>query len=375
MREEQKVLRLMQRLGNLPARNRELVETFLEEERAKGKSAATIRKYLEFLLWAGNRVDFESATKREIIKLVGEIEASGKSAWTKSKERSMLKKFYKWLRGYEDSYPPEVSWVKTGVPKNKRFLPEDILTVEEVEKLIDVSPNLRTKALIATLYDTGCRASELLFMRVKDVSFDEYSAIVVLHGKTGSRRCRAIFATPYLKQWLESHPRKEEIESPLWVHNRVPSRRLTYEGLRSLLKFLQKRAGLKKKLHPHLFRHSRATHLANVLKEAQMKEYFGWTRDSKMPAVYVHLSGRDVDDALLDFYKLKKKEEEKNRPKRCPVCGELNSPGAELCWRCYRPLDGMETASVKDLIKELIAMELSGERDEKKLLELLEKLK
>jgi len=373
MREERKVLRLMQRISELPEGNRRLVELFIEEEQAKGKSAATIRKYLEFLLWAGNKIDFESATKRDIIKLVGEIESSDKSAWTKSKERAMLKKFFHWLRGNGNGYPPEVAWIRTGVPRNEKLLPEDILTPEEVERLIEVAKDIRTKALVATLYDTGCRASELLAMRVKDVSFDEYSAIVLLRGKTGARRCRAIFATPYLKQWKESHPRKDP-NAPLWVHVKNPSRCLTYEGLRSLLKLLQKRAGLKKDLHPHLFRHSRATHLAKVLKEAQMKEYFGWTKDSRMPAIYVHLSGRDVDDALLDFYKLKKKKEEQKLPRRCPVCGELNPPGAELCWRCYRPLDGTDMANLKDLLKELIAMELSGQKDKQRLMEILKKL-
>ncbi len=62
---------------------------------------------------------------------------------------------------------------------------------------------------------------------------------------------------------------------------------------------ISRKAGINKKIHPHLFRHSRATYMANYLTEAQMNQYFGWVQGSGMPAVYVHLSGRDVDDAIL----------------------------------------------------------------------------
>lgn len=64
-------------------------------------------------------------------------------------------------------------------------------------------------------------------------------------------------------------------------------------------------------MNPHNFRHSRATYLANFLTEAQMKEYFGWQQDSKMAGVHVHLSGRDVDNALLRVYGIENKNEKK----------------------------------------------------------------
>jgi hypothetical protein len=70
------------------------------------------------------------------------------------------------------------------------------------------------------------------------------------------------------------------------------------------------KAGINKNLHPHLFRHSRATYMANFLTEAQMNAYFGWVQGSDMPAVYVHLSGRDIDDAVLKANGIMKSENE-----------------------------------------------------------------
>ena len=68
-----------------------------------------------------------------------------------------------------------------------------------------------------------------------------------------------------------------------------------------------------------------------------MKEFFRWSKGLIMPAVYVHLSGRDVDKALMELYGLSK--EDKNKPllfkaKKCPKYGFVNPPYARFCMKC-----------------------------------------
>lgn len=102
------------------------------------------------------------------------------------------------------------------------------------------------------------------------------------------------------------------------------------------------RAGVKKKVNPHAFRHASATFLANNLTEAQMKEYFGWAQSSDMASVYVHLSGRDVDNAILKLHGLasaEKKESESLRVRKGARCQEKNSPVSKFCSRCGSPLE------------------------------------
>jgi ribosomal protein L40E len=101
-------------------------------------------------------------------------------------------------------------------------------------------------------------------------------------------------------------------------------------------------------VNPHSFRHARASNLANVLTEAQMKEYLGWVGDSRMASTYVHLSGRNIDNALLKLNGIKTEdevnnEEHKLRIKTCLRCQESNSPTSSFCSRCGSPLD-MRTA-------------------------------
>ena len=159
------------------------------------------------------------------------------------------------------------------------------------------------------------------------------------------RRVRLISSAPLLTQWLEVHPRKADAESPLWVSVGVNKAKATknvrYGTFNSLLRKLAKKSGITKHVYPHLFRHSRATFLANHLTEFQMNQYFGWVQGSDMPATYVHMSGREIDGALLELHGIKQ-EEKKTEPKmsiqKCPVCAYDNAPNSKFCGRCARPL-------------------------------------
>jgi integrase len=77
--------------------------------------------------------------------------------------------------------------------------------------------------------------------------------------------------------------------------------RLSIERLDQIVKEYAHRIGITKRVYSYIFRHSRATHLANHLTEQQLKVYLGWAMASKMVAIYVHLSGRDMDNRVLEL--------------------------------------------------------------------------
>jgi hypothetical protein len=104
-----------------------------------------------------------------------------------------------------------------------------------------------------------------------------------------------------------------------------------------------RRAKVQKKINPHSFRHARATYLASRFTEQQLKVFFGWTRSSDMASVYVHLSGKDVDDALLDTYGIKKDLDENRisslKPLICFMCNTQNEATNKFCKLCGAVLD------------------------------------
>ena len=334
------------RLHNpLSERNRELILEFEKKLISKGLSTPRIEKYVETLTKIGEILgkDFDAATKRDIEDLVFKIERSDRSPWTKHTYKVILKRFYRWLKGGDEEYPEEVRWIKTTFKARDELLPEDLLTEEDVMRLAEACSNPRDKAFIITLYESGARIGEVGSMRIRDVSFEESYARLMLKGKTGSRRVIVVAATPYLQTWIQNHPLRNDPDAPLWVNLGTVNRfeAMSYPALAKILKVAAERAGLSKKVHPHKLRHSRATFLASKLTEAQMNQVFGCKQGSDMPSIYVHLSGRDLDDAILGVYGLRKVEEKepKLKPKICPRCGASNAIEARFCMKCGLELD------------------------------------
>lgn len=312
--------------------------------------------------------DFDKAVKKDIEQVMRKINQMDYTEWTKKDYRVTLKKFYKWLKGYNEKgmYPPEVSWINTHVSIDKQGLPNNLPNEEDVKKMLEAAEHPRDKALIASLYESGCRVGEIASLKIGDVNFDEYGAYMIVNGKTGSRRIRLIFSSPIMASWINVHPEKNNRNAPLWVvvgtmKNFAKSSKngkkytnnwsygLKYRAIASMIKRVANRAGIKKKVNPHIWRHARATFLANKLTEQQLKHLFGWRQSSKMAATYVHLSGRDVDDALLAVYGKKKidnkSKESELSPVDCPRCKEINEYSNIFCKKCGWVLD--KDAAVK----------------------------
>lgn len=248
--------------------------------------------------------------KEDIRELIFKIETYDYTDRTKSDYKTTIKKFFQFLEGYEwfsKEYPEKVKWIRTHF-KQRYKLPEEILTRNEIKNLLNACQNIRDKAFIHVLYESGCRIGEIIDLKLKDAEFDKYGSILIVNGKTGIRRIRLVESVDDLKLWIKRHPYNFEglklkpIKSNyLWVninHNSF-GERLDYPALKSIIQRLAKKIKIKKRVYPYLFRHSRATHLANSLTEPQMREYFGWSQRSNMASVYVHLSGRDIDRAIL----------------------------------------------------------------------------
>jgi site-specific recombinase XerD/ribosomal protein L40E len=353
---EGRLARAEGRLHNpMSERDKQLLVEFEKQLLSEGLTAIRVSKYLDTLRRIADMLGkpFEEATVEDIKDLVYRIERSGYSPWTKHDYKVALKRFYKWLKGGNEDYPPEVKWIKTTLKAKDEILPEDLLTEEDVMRLVNAADNPRDKAFIITLYESGARIGELGSMLIRDVKFEEGYTALTLKGKTGSRRVIVVASTPYLMAWIQNHPLRGRPNAPLWVNMGTVNRYkpMSYPALAKILKVAAERAGLKKKVHPHKLRHSRATFLASKLTEAQMNQVFGWRQGSKMPSIYVHLSGRDLDEAILGVYGLRKRSEEgeaKLKPKICPRCQTPNQFDARFCVRCGLALDVKTAMEVEE---------------------------
>lgn len=357
---------------NISQKNRKLILSFVEKCFAEGIRDKRIYKYIITLpkvLEVLNK-DFDKATKDDMQRFVIWLEKSDYAEWTKKDYKIAIKKFYKTMFGDGEEYPDVVKKIKTNMKNRRNKLPEEILTQKDIKKVVEVTWNIRDKALVSVLYESGARISELLALQIKHVTFSDSIAKITVPNfcKTGLRKIPLVTSVPALSNWIENHPFRNNQNSYVWVNlsnSQTPNKPINYGYVNSLLKDLGKKAGVKKPLNPHSFRHARATHLATRLTEAQMKEFFGWTQASEMASIYVHLSGRDVDNAILQIHGLKKPEQSREdgelEPKKCVRCGKLNEVTTKICCNCGLALN-IETAmnyskereQVTNMLEELI---------------------
>jgi len=301
--------------------------------------------------------DFFYLEPKDIIEVLEKVEIQDLSDSSKNEYRRTMKRFFKWLKG------EDWSGLKSLKGGRKHARTPQVLTREEVIQLIEGAKHPRDKAAIALLYDCGLRVGELASITFKDLTFNDYGGKVKVRGKTGERLVPFVMAEPYIKNWIQMHP-NPGLNEPLFVGtgNKNFGKTLFYESYQNLLKRAIKKSGIQKRVTPHILRHTRATHLASKLTESEMCHYLGWQLGSDMPRVYVHLSGRDIDNAIYSkVYGLKIEENHNDdtiKPLACPRCKENCGPSSDYCYRCGMPLKeekifNMERNSI-DLRKEFL---------------------
>lgn len=271
-------------MNPLPS-NSKIEMEFLRELDLKGLTDRRKKKY-SVLIHKLSGIVLARLSKKHVESFFLYLRDSKLSDETKADYWIMFRIFIKWLKPKIDT-----TGYRLKIRKNIK-LPEEILTLDEIRRIILVAETIRNRSMISLLYDSGCRPSELLNLNRRDVIFDDDGLVVFFNGKTGFRRVRIITtldSNKLLKEYLEFN------------NQDLIFGKLSIERLNQIVKELAQRVGIHKRVYSYIFRHSRATHLANYLTEAQMKVYLGWSMSSKMVSIYVHLSGRDMDQRVLEL--------------------------------------------------------------------------
>jgi len=325
----------------ISSHDKEKIWEFVDLLKALRVSKGRIAKYILHLKVMGENLGqpFEQNTRKDIEHFVASwLYEQGYSAETTADYVMVLKRFFKFLRSgdvdKETPFPEEVRWLKKTIKANERKEPE-FITPQEVEQLIQSAGSIRDKAMIAVQFDGGFRPGELLLMNVGDVHLDEKGARAMVRGKTGERSVRLISSATLLARHLETHPFKDSVEAPLWLTDSTnyKNQRVGWRTWNKILKQAWKKSGIKKKrMYSRMLRHGSATENAKFLTDSELKVRHGWTMGSRMASVYVHLSGKDMDDKLVGIYsgKQAKPQTPEFSPNICPRCKEKSSPGIVL---------------------------------------------
>jgi hypothetical protein len=124
-----------------------------------------------------------------------------------------------------------------------------------------------------------------------------------------------------------------------------------------ILRIVQ-RAGITKHVTPHLFRHSRITHMINDgVQESVIKMMMWGTVNTTMFETYAHLTGKDIDSEISRVSGIVKPDDKKKEPlvapRQCPHCKHINPPTTPWCYGCGESLD-ISSAATEEQIKQFV---------------------
>lgn len=256
----------------------EEVDKLRTELKLRGFSPLTARNYSffveKFLLKAGKSSSElnEDDAKRYLSELF-----ESKSKNTIMLAAASLKFFYTEIL--------KKSFTQVKMPKKDNVLPQ-VLSKDEVKKLIDSADNEKSRLMISFLYSTGVRVSELVNLKVDDLNFSDNTGWV-RKGKGSKDRLFKVSENlaNELKAYLEGRGHKYAFskEAPLTTRN-----------IQKIIKLTARRAGLNKKITPHTLRHSFATHLLEQGTDIRMIQSLLGHSSLNTTQVYTHISSEQI---------------------------------------------------------------------------------
>lgn len=292
-------------LSRVSDTNRLLVEKYLQRSRLNDQNALnTLRMkatYLEELDRETGGAPLGTLGEADLTSWLEAITLQDGSPQTVATKVRIVRAFFNWH--YDKQVPrPVERALETRIDRVSFTTP--VITETEWAQLLGSSASFRTKTLLVTLFDSGMRASEFCALNVGSLRFLDENRVRIRipddagYLKTGPREICISQATGRLRQLLRIHRDGGNPEAPLFYSQSPKSlgRRLEYWGLSSALKNACKTAGTRR-LNPHLFRHSRATAMADseAVNEPMMRMFFGWSARSCMPTRYIHMSTTRLD--------------------------------------------------------------------------------
>ncbi|MDE1863041.1 MAG: tyrosine-type recombinase/integrase [Thaumarchaeota archaeon] len=372
--------------------DKHLLERFSVVLRVQKISTGRVEKYVNHLKKISEMLGeitqskrgLGAATKEDIELVSVRINESERyKPHTKSDYMTVIKRFYQWLKAPPDEYnswrrkhkyPPEVDEINSCIKMNQRFLPSDLLTDDEAGAMLQAAAWIMVKGAVALSNEVGPRPGEFLNMKVGDIIFRDDGVICRLAhnggGKTGERLILVIKSVQHVTSWLNAHPFKDDPEAPLWIGFSSTNRyeQWSYKAYQKMFAELGKKAGIRRRVTPYLFRHTAATRDARLgFTEVQLCLKYGWVVGSKMPRIYLHMSNTDLWGKIEEAYGGRPPRKPEPQTLTCSRCQRANTIGQKFCGWCGSPLLEQDISRISVEIEEkkreenLKILELEGQ--------------
>ena len=236
-----------------------------------------------------NIEDWGGLTSADVLKHVAERHRLGLSSKSLQRELSAIRSFYLFLMktGQVDNNPAQ----HVKAPKQARKLPKT-LDVDQVSALLDAGANsfleIRDVAMFELLYSSGLRLSELSSLNLTDIDLYD-KQLSVINGKGGKSRLLPIGtkAIEALQQWLKVRPPLNENDNAVFTS--VKGKRIGNRSIQLRLQQWCLKKGIPESVHPHMLRHSFATHLLETSQDLRAVQELLGHENISTTQIYTHL--------------------------------------------------------------------------------------
>ena len=334
--------------SNISNKNKRLILRYKNHRLAKGISVARVHREVQSLrlICENFDVELDALDADSLDELLANLELSGAKLNTINEYKKALKYFLQFQGKVELA-----AKIRRREPKDNDLTREDLLSVDEVLKLVSVAMNERDPALIMCHLDLACRPEEILTLTVGDFVRDAWGIKVeIRRSKTFRRSQHLTYSLPYVSRWLNVHPLKDDPDAPMWLDlnkfRKGVVEPIDNYAYNRIIDRLFRRAGIKKRkrFSPYNLRHTGITMWATLLNEQELSKRVGHIPGSKHIRRYVKLVDADADRKALKELGLVNGEEmepevKRLQPVQCGICGEFNEPFRSRCWKCKASLD------------------------------------
>ncbi len=266
-----------------------------------------LKKLVDFLELRALELSPQEIESRHLEDFIFWLNGIGLGARSQARLLSAVKTFYNYLL-HEDLISTDPTDLLEG-PRLSRKIPE-VLSYEEIQAMlsaVDLShpQGGRNRAMLETLYACGLRVSELIDLRISNLFLDV--GFIKVLGKGNKERIVPIGeeAIKHIQLYWEGERRgqmnvKPEAENMLFLNRR--GRKLTRNMVFIIVKDVAKRAGIKKNVSPHTFRHSFATHLIEGGADLKAVQDMLGHESIITTEVYTHLDTDYLRETILTFH-------------------------------------------------------------------------
>ncbi|MCU0377039.1 MAG: site-specific tyrosine recombinase XerD [Bacteroidales bacterium] len=263
-----------------------------------------LRKLREFLNEKREGKKPSAINYNDLSDFVASNAGSNSSARTQARLISGIRAFFRFLI-IEGIITEDPSTLLES-PSMGMKLPE-VLTIEEIDRIIGVidlsqPEGHRNRAIIETMYSCGLRVSELVNMRLTDIHRSE--GFVTVTGKGNKQRLVPIgsVALKEIDTYLETRNRLPVIIDQNIIFLNRRGSRLTRVMIFTIIKKLAEAAGIRKKISPHTFRHSFATHLVEGGADLRAVQEMLGHESITTTEIYTHIDRSYLRDTLIMFH-------------------------------------------------------------------------